>query len=86
MQIEVNKYTESVPAGIVLSDNESAMEIFVRIQDSKIPSNLHQVGTAVKRAFKQKGYNVIQWLMADTDSIFQYVNAAAIVTTVNKVA
>lgn len=79
MQIEVNKYTEAIPAGIVLSDNESTMEIFVRVQDSKIPANLTQAGTWATRAFRDKGYKVVQWLMADTDSKFQYINAAAIV-------
>ena len=78
MTIEVQPYEGKLPEGVSLGEHESAHELFVRVQDSKLPHNLSQAGTWATRAFRDKGLKVELWITADTTSDFQYINAVAV--------
>lgn len=78
MTVEMTDYREALPPGIVLKEGQSAHELFVRVQASKLPKNLRQAGTWATRAFRDKGLRVEMWVSADTTADYQYINAVAV--------
>lgn len=77
MKIEDGKV--EVPAGYTLGEGQECHEIFVAIQRSKVPHNLTQVGTWVVRAFRDKGWKVVNFVECSATSDFSMATAVAIV-------
>ena len=78
MKVEIAEIP--APEGWTLKDAEMCREIFVAIQRSKIPHNLSQVGTWVNRAFRDKGFRVLEYIHADATSDMSMATATAVVT------